>query len=195
MNNPGRLPRSRRKERLRQRFAIFLSEFQRVPWSDEVSAVFGQVKALMERCGVRLEDFDVAVVAHAAAIEATLVTDDLEHMSRIPGWRAGRRRRCVGLDPHFSTSALRVRMEDAARDLQASFRGPGATVALFPERAIILRSAGTGSPTTARLVESLGTGARTRADSRNGPGLATGWDESLEVRFLPSSPQNETPYR
>ena len=81
------LPRSRRKERLRQRFAIFLSEFQRVPWSDEVSAVFGQVKALMERRGVRLEDFDVAVVAHAAAIEATLVTDDLEHMSRIPGLR------------------------------------------------------------------------------------------------------------
>jgi tRNA(fMet)-specific endonuclease VapC len=81
----ARLPRSGRRNRLRARFDLFLRELGRVPWTDEVSRAFGAIKADLERRGVRLEDLDVAVAAHAVALDATLVTDDIDHMQRIKG--------------------------------------------------------------------------------------------------------------
>jgi tRNA(fMet)-specific endonuclease VapC len=80
-----RLPRSRRRETLRARFDLIRSELARVSWTDEVSEAFGAIKAQLERAGKRIEDFDVAVAAHAMAAGATLVTANLRHMTRIPG--------------------------------------------------------------------------------------------------------------
>jgi len=82
-----RMRRSARASRLRRLFDALLEELVRSSWSDEVSHAFGRIKADLERRGVRLEDFDVAVAAHAAAAKATLVTDDVEHMGRIAGLR------------------------------------------------------------------------------------------------------------
>ena len=89
-----RLSPSARRKRLRTRFDVFLKELVRAPWTDEVSRTFGRIKAQLESKGIRLEDFDVAVAAHAVALEATLVTDNLTHMKRIRGlelqnWRSG----------------------------------------------------------------------------------------------------------
>lgn len=89
----ARLPKSKKKERLLRRFRVYLDEIQRAAWTDEVSHAFGQAKAELERSGIRIEDFDVAVAAHALALDATLVTDNLDHMSRVPNlrlenWRA-----------------------------------------------------------------------------------------------------------
>ena len=89
----ARLPHSTRRDRLQRRFEIFKAELMRVEWTDEVSHAFGHIKAALEARGARLEDFDVAIAAHARAIEATLVTDNVAQMSRIPGlrvenWRA-----------------------------------------------------------------------------------------------------------
>ena len=47
----------------------------------------------MERRGTPIEDFDVAIAAHALALDATLVSDNVKHMSRVPrllveNWRA-----------------------------------------------------------------------------------------------------------
>ena len=83
----ARLPKSKKKDRLLARFQVFLDELSRTPWTDEVSHAFGNAKADLERRGVRLEDFDVAVAAHALALDATLVSDDFEHMRRIPDLR------------------------------------------------------------------------------------------------------------
>ena len=93
----ARLPRSARKTRLRHRFDIFLKELFRAEWTDEVSRQFGRVKADLEKRGIRLEDFDVAIAAHAMALDAVLVTDNVAHMERITGlalenWRRGDRR-------------------------------------------------------------------------------------------------------
>lgn len=77
------LPRSARKTHLRRRFDLFLEELVCAPWTDDVSRAFGAVKADLERRGVRLEDFDVAVAAHALAVGATLVTDNITHMARV----------------------------------------------------------------------------------------------------------------
>lgn len=90
----ARLPQSARRKRLRRRFDVMLAELGRVEWTDGVSRAFGEIKAGLERRGVRLEDFDVALAAHALAWGATLVTDNESDLGRIQGlllenWRVG----------------------------------------------------------------------------------------------------------
>jgi len=81
----SRMRASKRRDRLRGRFEVFLAELQRLAWTDEVSRAFGRTKADLERRGVRIEDFDVAIAAHALVAEGTLVTDNVDHMKRITG--------------------------------------------------------------------------------------------------------------
>jgi len=80
-----RLPRSRRREGLQARFDLVRGELPRASWSDEVSESFAVIKARLERTGKRIEDFDVAVAAHAVASGAVLVTANIQHMVRISG--------------------------------------------------------------------------------------------------------------
>ena len=82
-----RLPRSARRQALQARFELVCSELQRLEWTDEVSHTYGRIKAALERRGARIEDFDAAIAAHAIALDATLVTANLDHMARIPGLR------------------------------------------------------------------------------------------------------------
>jgi len=81
----SRLPRSRRRQGLRQRFSLFLAEMTQAEWTDAVSVAFGETKAALERRGMRLEEFDVAIAAHAIAYSAVLVSDNLSQMRRIRG--------------------------------------------------------------------------------------------------------------
>ncbi len=81
----ARLPHSRRRRVLEGLLDGIAEELDRCPWTDDVSARFGEAKAVLERRGERLEDFDVAIAAHALASGATLVTADRAHMPRIPG--------------------------------------------------------------------------------------------------------------
>jgi tRNA(fMet)-specific endonuclease VapC len=80
-----RLPKSKRKDALQERFDLVRSELARSAWSDEVSESFGRIKATLEKKGQRIEDFDAAIAAHALARGAVLVTANLDHMTRIPG--------------------------------------------------------------------------------------------------------------
>jgi len=80
----ARLTKSKRKLRLLERFEKITEEIPRVTWTDQVSRCFGSIKAALERRGVPLEDFDVAIASHAVAYEATLVTSNTRHMARIP---------------------------------------------------------------------------------------------------------------
>ncbi len=80
-----RLPKSKRKEALQERFDLLRSELARSNWSDEVSTSFGSIKAILERRGQRIEDFDIVIAAHALARGEVLVTANLDHMARVPG--------------------------------------------------------------------------------------------------------------
>lgn len=82
-----RLPKSKRRDSLRERFELVLSEIQRIEWTDDVSARFGVIKAALEKTGLRIEDFDAAIAAHAHASDAVLVTANLDDMARVPGLR------------------------------------------------------------------------------------------------------------
>jgi tRNA(fMet)-specific endonuclease VapC len=81
----ARLPRSKRRDRLRQVVDSIRAEIPRAAWTDEVTEQFGAVKAALEKRGERLEDLDIAIAAHALAAEAVLVTADTHHMGRVPG--------------------------------------------------------------------------------------------------------------
>lgn len=89
-----RLPRSKRRQGLQERFDLICAELARVAWTDAVSERFGYIKATLERKGQRIEDFDAAIAAHALAEQATLVTANLADMRRVPSlkiedWVAG----------------------------------------------------------------------------------------------------------
>lgn len=81
----ARLPGSKRKARLEARFELIAREIRRADWTDQVSSCFGAIKALLERRGTRLEDFDIAIAAHARARGGILVTSNVDHMGRISG--------------------------------------------------------------------------------------------------------------
>lgn len=83
----ARLPESKRKESLRRRFELVKHELLRAEWIDAVSEAFGEIKARLERKGIRIEDIDAAIAAHALARGATLVTANAAHMLRVPGLR------------------------------------------------------------------------------------------------------------
>jgi tRNA(fMet)-specific endonuclease VapC len=80
-----RLPKSKRKDVLQERFDLVRSELARSEWTDEVSESFGRIKATLEKKGRRIEDFDAAIAAHALARGAILVTANLDDMARISG--------------------------------------------------------------------------------------------------------------
>lgn len=82
-----RLPKSKQRRRLEERFELICVELKRAAWTDAVSERFGFVKAALERKGRRIEDFDAAIAAHALADQSTLVTSNLADMSRVPGLR------------------------------------------------------------------------------------------------------------
>jgi tRNA(fMet)-specific endonuclease VapC len=81
----ARLPRSRRREALREQLDLLCEAVPRLDWTDEVSGRFGSVKARLESAGTRLEDFDLAIAAHALTLDATLVTSNVDHMKRVGG--------------------------------------------------------------------------------------------------------------
>jgi tRNA(fMet)-specific endonuclease VapC len=80
-----RLPRSKRRRELEKRFEIVCAGLPRAEWTDEVSRRFGNVKAALEQRGRRIDDFDVAIAAHALAKQATVVTENVRHFREIPG--------------------------------------------------------------------------------------------------------------
>jgi tRNA(fMet)-specific endonuclease VapC len=80
-----RLPKSKQRRQLEERFELICVELKRAAWSDAVSERFGFIKATLERKGRRIEDFDAAIAAHALADQSTLVTANTADMSRVPG--------------------------------------------------------------------------------------------------------------
>lgn len=81
----SRLPKSKKRAALEERFELIAGIFERMEWDDAVSESFGSIKALLERKGLRIEDFDIAIAAHALASSGTLVTANVKDMARVPG--------------------------------------------------------------------------------------------------------------
>lgn len=81
------LPRGKRRDELSQRWSRFSIELLRVQWNDSVSGQFAAIKAQLRKAGRIIEDFDIAIAAHAQAWNLTLVTNNNRHFGGIKGLR------------------------------------------------------------------------------------------------------------
>ena len=78
-----RLGKTKRAKAIQSFIDAMREEFEIAPWTSEVSDHFGRVKAKLETRGAKVEDFDIAIAAHALAVDATLVTSNRKHFERI----------------------------------------------------------------------------------------------------------------
>jgi len=56
-----------------------------IPFNDPSQSIFGMIKADLERKGTRLDDVDLMIASTAIAFNLVLVTNNINHMQRIPG--------------------------------------------------------------------------------------------------------------
>jgi tRNA(fMet)-specific endonuclease VapC len=74
----------------------FLAAARTAGWDAKAADTHGKLRASLAVAGRRIGDFDEMIAAHALSLDATLVTDNVRHFSRVPGlttenWtRAGR---------------------------------------------------------------------------------------------------------
>jgi predicted nucleic acid-binding protein len=73
------------KGRGKEAFVLFLEEHFKVVSISSALKAYGQIRALLEKQGNRLEDTDLFIAATALANDYTLVTHNTRHFSRIPG--------------------------------------------------------------------------------------------------------------
>ena len=88
------------------------------PETDAVSQSFGSIKATLERRGTRIEDVDAAIAAHALALDATLVTANVDHMIRVQGYSSrtgGSRRESFPMHGWIHGDSDVFRLLDSAR--------------------------------------------------------------------------------
>jgi len=78
-------PGSRRKVLLEAERDRLLGAMTVLPWTDESSRRFGACKAKLERDGVPVDDFDIAIGAIALSHDAEVVTANLPHFGRFEG--------------------------------------------------------------------------------------------------------------
>jgi len=78
-------PGSRRRYLLEVERNRLLGALTVLPWTDESSRRFGACKARLERDGVPVDDFDIAIGAIAFSHDAEVVTANLPHFSRFEG--------------------------------------------------------------------------------------------------------------
>ena len=63
-------------ERLRNALAQVLLRMDVLPWDANAATCYGSLCATLESQGINLSDFDMMIAAHAAAVDATLVSRD-----------------------------------------------------------------------------------------------------------------------
>ena len=78
-----RLARSKRKTALEQRWQLYRRTLLCADWTDAVSDNFADIKAALYKRGKPVEDFDIAIAAHAVAHDMCLVTNNTRHMQRV----------------------------------------------------------------------------------------------------------------
>ncbi len=71
--------------RLAQVVDAFLSVARTEAWDARAADRHGELRAALTAKGRRIGDFDEMIAAHALALGAVLVTDNVRHFSRVAG--------------------------------------------------------------------------------------------------------------
>jgi tRNA(fMet)-specific endonuclease VapC len=73
--------------RLAQVVDAFLHVARTEPWDEKAADAYGRLRAALATKGRGIGVFDEMIAAHALALGATLITDNLRHFSRVSGLR------------------------------------------------------------------------------------------------------------
>ena len=65
----------------------FLAVAHTAPWDERAADEHGRIRATLAGKGQRIGDFDEMIAAHALALRAIVVTDNVRHFSRVAGLR------------------------------------------------------------------------------------------------------------
>lgn len=77
----------RSSPRLEERWLRLRDVIPVVALGDDVVAAYGGARAALERAGTPISPNDLLIAAHALALEAVVVTDNVREFSRVPGLR------------------------------------------------------------------------------------------------------------
>jgi tRNA(fMet)-specific endonuclease VapC len=79
--------RSRRPEQNAEALAMFLSPLPIADFDYRAAEAYGRVRARLESSGTPIGPLDTLIAAHAASLDAILVTNNLGEFSRVPQLR------------------------------------------------------------------------------------------------------------
>jgi tRNA(fMet)-specific endonuclease VapC len=77
--------RLRRASRLSDHVETFLSGIHTLPWDELAADQFAEVRADLEIGGTPIGTMDTMIAAHAKAIKAILVTNNVKHFRKVKG--------------------------------------------------------------------------------------------------------------
>lgn len=77
--------RLRRATRLAAEVETFLSGVHALPWDEAAADQFADVRADIERAGTPIGSMDTMIAAHAKALDAVLVTNNVKHFGMVKG--------------------------------------------------------------------------------------------------------------
>ena len=63
----------------------WLGMFTVAPWDDDAARIYAKVRTALDAKGKLIGNIDVLIASHALARDATLVTNNTRHFSRVPG--------------------------------------------------------------------------------------------------------------
>jgi tRNA(fMet)-specific endonuclease VapC len=77
------IAKSARKEHNQRVFDKLLNGFQVVPFDATAARLYGPIRARLERQGRLIGPYDLMIAAHARALDAVLVTDNVGEFTRV----------------------------------------------------------------------------------------------------------------
>ena len=69
----------------RSRLELFLARFEIAPFDARAAAAYGTLRAALENRGTPIGPLDTQIAAHAIALDATLVTNNVREFGRVGG--------------------------------------------------------------------------------------------------------------
>lgn len=79
------IAKSARYDSNRKLFDVLISRFAMLHFDGRAAKAFGRLRADLERRGSVIGPYDMMIAAHALALEATLVTDNIREFERVEG--------------------------------------------------------------------------------------------------------------
>ncbi len=80
--------KSNQPDRNREALAEFLLPLEVLPFDENASYHYGDIRNTLEKMGNVIGSMDLLIAAHARSLSLTLITNNLREFERVPGLRA-----------------------------------------------------------------------------------------------------------